>query len=206
MIEFVTLLYEFVFFECHFCTKKFVEYLSMTRVKYHGRSSDFCHPNSLHIWPLISLLRDNVLAIKRKGMESKQYSLSVWFMACIANHNTTWLLGDTTFLQPNGSSHECTRPTPIQLATLLASNQCCKRGWTGSRVNVIHCVMVKNINHVSSMVAVEKSTDKYMKSTLFLLYNGVDFMTKNNAIIKILDFQTVTHGNHQFIVNCFTYI
>ena len=121
--------------------------------------------SSLHIWPLISLLRDNVLAIKRKGMESKQYSLSVWFMACIANHNTTWLLGDTTFLQPNGSSHECTRPTPIQLATLLASNQCCKRGWTGSRVNVIHCVMVKNINHVSSMVAVEKLTDKYMKST-----------------------------------------
>jgi len=31
-----------------------------------------------------------------------------------------WLLRYTTFLQPNGGGHECTRPTSIQLATMLA--------------------------------------------------------------------------------------
>jgi len=42
------------------------------------------------------------------------------------------------------------------------------------------------------MVTVEKlaeGIDKYMRSTLFLLYNGADFMTKNTAVMKILDFQ-----------------
>ena len=50
---------------------------------------------------------------------------------------------------------------------------------------------------MSPMVTVEKLTeginrlgiDKYMRSTLFLLYNGVNFVTKNNAVMKILDFQ-----------------
>ena len=49
-------------------------------------------------------------------------------MACTGKIITTiWLLGDTTFLQPNGGDHECTRPTPIQLAILLAhsNSQCC---------------------------------------------------------------------------------
>jgi len=42
------------------------------------------------------------------------------------------------------------------------------------------------------MVTVEKLTegiDKYMRSTLLVLYKGVDFVTKNNAVMKILDFQ-----------------
>jgi len=44
-------------------------------------------------------------------MEPKQYSLVILY-------NTTSLLGDTTFLQPNGGGHEC---TSIQLGALLAS-------------------------------------------------------------------------------------
>jgi len=45
--------------------------------------------------------------------------------------------------------------------------------------------------HVSPMITVEKLTekidriDKYMRSTLFLFYNGVDFVTESNAIMKI---------------------
>ena len=42
------------------------------------------------------------------------------------------------------------------------------------------------------MVTVEKLTEgiyKYMRSILFLLYNGVGFVTKNTAAMKILDFQ-----------------
>jgi len=31
--------------------------------------------------------------------------------------------------------------------------------------------------------------DKYIGSTLFLLNNGMNFVTKNEAVIKILDFQ-----------------
>ena len=37
-----------------------------SRAKYNGRSSDICRPNSPHVWPSISWLRHNVLAIKRK--------------------------------------------------------------------------------------------------------------------------------------------
>ena len=50
-------------------------------------------------------------------MEPKECSLSVWFMVFIS---TTWLLEDTTFLQPKSkwSGHEYTRPAPIQLAVL----------------------------------------------------------------------------------------
>ena len=58
------------------------------RDKYNGQSLD---AHLLSKWSAcltkISLLRHNVLAIKRKGMEPKEYSLSVWFMACTANHN-----------------------------------------------------------------------------------------------------------------------
>ena len=37
-------------------------------------------------------------------MEPKKYSLSVWVMACTANH--IWLLVDATILQPKGGGHE----------------------------------------------------------------------------------------------------
>ena len=50
-------------------------------------------------------------------MEPKEHRLPVWFMVCTA---TTWLLGDSTFLQYNGGGHECTTPTPNQLRTVLA--------------------------------------------------------------------------------------
>ena len=49
--------------------------------------------------------------------------------------------------------------------------------------------------HVSPTVAVEKLTkgstgiNKYMRSNLFLLYNSVNFVMKNNVVMKILDFQ-----------------
>ena len=42
------------------------------------------------------------------------------------------------------------------------------------------------------MFTTEKLTaelDEYMSTTLFLLYDGVNFVTKSNAIMKILDFQ-----------------
>ena len=58
-------------------------------------------------------------------------------------------------------------------------------------VDVMCCVMLKK----SPMVTVEKFTEgldgtrKYTSSTLYLLYDGVNFMTKNNVILKILDFQ-----------------
>ena len=41
----------------------------------------------------------------------------LWLVLLIIT--TTWLLGDTTFLQPNEGGHVLYRPTPIQLTTML---------------------------------------------------------------------------------------
>ena len=48
------------------------------------------------------------------------YMFGLWLVLLIIT--TTWLLGDTTFLS-KGGGHECTRPTPIQLATVVSSQQ-----------------------------------------------------------------------------------
>ena len=46
------------------------------------------------------------------------YSLSVWYMACTANHNHHLVAKKHYILTTQGGGNECTRPTPIQLAML----------------------------------------------------------------------------------------
>jgi len=71
---------------------------------------------------------------------------------------------------------------------VLYSLICHSGGRTGSRVDAMHCVMLKKYP-VSPMITVEKSIegiDKYMRSTLFLLYNGVDFVMPLRSVLMIL--------------------
>ena len=56
-------------------------------------------------------------------MEAKEYSLSVWFIACTVNHNYHLVARRHYILTTQGGGHECTRHTPIQLATVVSSQQ-----------------------------------------------------------------------------------
>jgi len=58
---------------------------------------------------IMRLVRDDA---KAKGGSPRDIVYIVWFMACTAYHNYRELLRDTTFLQPKGGGHECSRPTP----------------------------------------------------------------------------------------------